>query len=65
MEIPHSSHSHIIGRKGKNTQDVMQATQCHIHFPDSNKHSDVEKNDQVSIAGPTSQVEKARVRLRV
>ncbi|KAI6226364.1 Protein bicaudal C-like protein 1 [Aphelenchoides fujianensis] len=64
IEIPHASHSHIIGRRGKNTQDVMQATQCHIHFPDSNKHVDAEKNNQVSIAGPIAQVERARIRLR-
>ncbi|KAI6229221.1 Protein bicaudal C-like protein 1 [Aphelenchoides besseyi] len=64
IEISHANHSHIIGRRGKNTQDVMQATQCHIHFPDSNKHMDAEKNNQVSIAGPIAQVERARIRLR-
>ncbi|KAH7729400.1 protein bicaudal C 1-B-like protein [Aphelenchoides avenae] len=65
MEINHSAHSHIIGRGGKNTQDIMRETMCHIHFPDSNKHSEVEKNNQVSIAGSTGQVDIARQRLRL
>uniref|UniRef100_A0AC35U7M9 SAM domain-containing protein n=1 Tax=Rhabditophanes sp. KR3021 TaxID=114890 RepID=A0AC35U7M9_9BILA len=64
MEISHIDHSHIIGRGGKNTQQIMQETQCHIHFPDSNKHNDIEKNDQVSIAGCQEQVDQARERLR-
>uniref|UniRef100_A0A914BZQ6 SAM domain-containing protein n=1 Tax=Acrobeloides nanus TaxID=290746 RepID=A0A914BZQ6_9BILA len=65
MEICHNSHSHIIGRGGRNTQKVMAETHCHIHFPDSNKHNDVEKNNQVSIAGTIEQVEKARAQLRM
>ena len=65
MEIGHTSHSHIIGRGGRNTQDVMRETNCHIHFPDSNKHNDIEKNNQVSIAGGVGQVERARSKLRV
>lgn len=65
MEISHTLHSHIIGRGGKNTQDVMKETNCHIHFPDSNKHNDVEKNNQVSIAGSITQVELARSKLRL
>ncbi|CAD5224497.1 unnamed protein product [Bursaphelenchus xylophilus] len=64
IEIPHAGHSHVIGRRGKNTQEIMQTTRCHIHFPDSNKHADAEKNNQVSIAGPTAQVEVARCKLR-
>uniref|UniRef100_A0AC34FGP6 SAM domain-containing protein n=1 Tax=Panagrolaimus sp. ES5 TaxID=591445 RepID=A0AC34FGP6_9BILA len=65
MEIGHTSHSHIIGRGGRNTQDVMRETNCHIHFPDSNKHNDIEKNNQVSIAGGIGQVERARSKLRL
>ncbi|TMS37336.1 hypothetical protein L596_004289 [Steinernema carpocapsae] len=64
MEIPFCEHSQIIGRGGRNTQDIMKDTMCHIHFPDSNKHNDAEKNNQVSIAGPLVQVEEARMRLR-
>ncbi|KAK0397765.1 hypothetical protein QR680_002258 [Steinernema hermaphroditum] len=64
MEIPFCEHSQIIGRGGRNTQDIMKDTMCHIHFPDSNKHNDAEKNNQVSIAGPLTQVEEARMRLR-
>lgn len=47
IEIPHTEHSKIIGRRGKNTQDIMRETMCHIHFPDSNKNHDMEKNNQV------------------
>ncbi|KAL3982778.1 KH domain family protein [Acanthocheilonema viteae] len=64
IEIPHCDHSKIIGRKGKNTQDIMRDTMCHIHFPDSNRIHDVEKNNQVSVSGTVRQVEKARQRLR-
>ncbi|CAD5218091.1 unnamed protein product [Bursaphelenchus okinawaensis] len=64
IEIPHAEHSHVIGRRGKNTQEIMQKTHCHIHFPDSNKHSDAEKNNQVSIAGSTLQTENSRSMLR-
>uniref|UniRef100_A0A7E4WA31 SAM domain-containing protein n=1 Tax=Panagrellus redivivus TaxID=6233 RepID=A0A7E4WA31_PANRE len=65
MEIGHTSHSHIIGRGGRNTQDVMRETNCHIHFPDSNKHNELDKNNQVSIAGGVFQVERARSKLRL
>lgn len=64
IEIPHTEHSKIIGRRGKNTQDIMRETMCHIHFPDSNKNHDMEKNNQVSISGSVGQVEKARKCLR-
>ncbi|MCP9265845.1 Protein bicaudal C-like protein 1 [Dirofilaria immitis] len=64
IEIPHCDHSKIIGRKGKNTQDIMRDTMCHIHFPDSNRIHDMEKNNQVSVSGTVRQVEKARQRLR-
>ncbi|VDK80045.1 unnamed protein product [Litomosoides sigmodontis] len=64
IEMPHCDHSKIIGRKGKNTQDIMRDTMCHIHFPDSNRVHDVDKNNQVSISGTVQQVEKARQRLR-
>ncbi|VDM29548.1 unnamed protein product [Toxocara canis] len=64
IEIPHTEHSKIIGRRGRNTQDIMRETMCHIHFPDSNKNHDMEKNNQVSISGSVGQVEKARKCLR-
>uniref|UniRef100_A0A0N5ALL0 SAM domain-containing protein n=1 Tax=Syphacia muris TaxID=451379 RepID=A0A0N5ALL0_9BILA len=64
IEIHHSEHSKIIGRQGRNTQDIMRETMCHIHFPDSNKNHEAEKNDQVSISGSVEQVECARKWLR-
>ncbi|VDN59428.1 unnamed protein product [Dracunculus medinensis] len=44
IEIFHAEHSKIIGRKGKNTQEIMRETSCHIHFPDCNKS--LSKNNQ-------------------
>lgn len=64
IDVPFTDHSHIIGRQGKNTQKVMKDTQCHIHFPDSNKSQECEKSNQVSIAGPPAMVEEARARIR-
>lgn len=43
----------------------MEETGCHIHFPDSNRTSAVEKSNQVSIAGDMERVERARARVRV
>lgn len=45
---------------------VHDETQCHIHFPDSNRlpHGG-EKSDQVSITGPVASVELARKKIRV
>lgn len=42
----------------------MKETQCHIHFPDSNKSQGGEKSNQVSIAGPPAMVERARASIR-
>ncbi|MCJ8735726.1 hypothetical protein PDJAM_G00250860 [Pangasius djambal] len=43
----------------------MEDTSCHIHFPDSNRHSaSGEKSNQVSIAGPVQGVESARRHIR-
>uniref|UniRef100_A0A2A4J394 SAM domain-containing protein n=1 Tax=Heliothis virescens TaxID=7102 RepID=A0A2A4J394_HELVI len=42
----------------------MEETGCHIHFPDSNRTSTVEKSNQVSIAGDMERVERARARVR-
>nr|CAD2189342.1 unnamed protein product [Meloidogyne enterolobii] len=68
MEISHCLHSQVIGRAGKNTQQIMRDTGCHIHFPDSNKVLSPTlpqaKNDQVSISGCVKDVEKARELLR-
>ena len=45
---------------------VHEETQCHIHFPDSNRlpHGG-EKSDQVSITGPVAAAEQARKKIRV
>ncbi|XP_015205284.2 bicaudal C homolog 2 [Lepisosteus oculatus] len=65
MDVAYTEHSHVIGKGGSNIKKVMEETGCHIHFPDSNRNSvNVEKSNQVSIAGPVSGVESARRRIR-
>ncbi|CAA92750.3 SAM domain-containing protein [Caenorhabditis elegans] len=64
MELHHSLHSHIIGKGGRGIQKVMKMTSCHIHFPDSNKYSDSNKSDQVSISGTPVNVFEALKHLR-
>ena len=44
---------------------VHNDTQCHIHFPDSNRYAQGEKSDQVSITGSLPAVETARINVRV
>ncbi|VVC95642.1 unnamed protein product [Leptidea sinapis] len=62
IDISYTDHSHIIGKGGLTIKRVMEETRCHIHFPDSNRTSTMEKSNQVSIAGSMEQVEKARAR---
>ncbi|XP_076020997.1 bicaudal C homolog 2 [Genypterus blacodes] len=65
MDVAYTEHSHVIGKGGGNIKRVMEVTSCHIHFPDSNRHSATgEKSNQVSIAGPVEGVEAARRRIR-
>nr|XP_020498295.1 protein bicaudal C homolog 1-B-like isoform X2 [Labrus bergylta] len=65
MDVAYTEHSHVIGKGGGNIKKVMEVTSCHIHFPDSNRHSATgEKASQVSIAGPIEGVEEARRRIR-
>ncbi|XP_020562253.1 protein bicaudal C homolog 1-B isoform X4 [Oryzias latipes] len=65
MDVAYTEHSHVIGKGGGNIKKVMDATSCHIHFPDSNRHNSAgEKSNQVSIAGPIDGVEDARRRIR-
>ncbi|XP_036403588.1 bicaudal C homolog 2 [Megalops cyprinoides] len=65
MDVTHTEHSHVIGKGGGNIKKVMEVTECHIHFPDSNRHNVTgEKSNQVSIAGPVLGVESARRRIR-
>ncbi|XP_072529688.1 bicaudal C homolog 2 isoform X2 [Salminus brasiliensis] len=65
MDVTHTEHSHVIGKGGGNIKKVMEDTSCHIHFPDSNRHSATgEKSNQVSIAGPVQGVESARRHIR-
>lgn len=48
MDVSHTEHSHVIGKGGNNIKRVMMDTGCHIHFPDSNRGSNVqEKSNQV------------------
>ncbi|KAK1904041.1 Protein bicaudal C like 1 [Dissostichus eleginoides] len=65
MDVAYTEHSHVIGKGGGNIKKVMEVTSCHIHFPDSNRHTGSgEKSNQVSIAGPIEGVEEARRRIR-
>ncbi|XP_043924910.1 protein bicaudal C homolog 1-like isoform X2 [Protopterus annectens] len=64
MDVPHTEHSHVIGKGGSNIKKVMEDTGCHIHFPDSNRCNGTEKSNQVSLAGPASGVESARKQIR-
>ncbi|XP_023698557.1 bicaudal C homolog 2 isoform X2 [Paramormyrops kingsleyae] len=65
IDVTHTEHSHVIGKGGGNIKKVMEVTECHIHFPDSNRHNATgEKSNQVSIAGPVEGVESARRKIR-
>ncbi|XP_065584881.1 protein bicaudal C-like isoform X2 [Artemia franciscana] len=65
IDVSYTDHSHIIGRGGCSIQRVMNDTNCLVHFPDSNKASNSEKSNQVSIAGELPNAEYARSRVRV
>ncbi|XP_045500367.1 protein bicaudal C homolog 1 [Colias croceus] len=64
IDVSYTDHSHIIGKGGLTIKRVMEETGCHIHFPDSNRTSALEKSNQVSIAGDMERVERARARVR-
>ncbi|RZC40327.1 bicaudal C, partial [Asbolus verrucosus] len=64
MDISYTDHSHIIGKGGLSIKRVMEETQCHVHFPDSNRSNPMEKSNQVSISGDLEGVECARSRVR-
>ena len=64
MDVPHTEHSHVIGKGGSTIKKVMEETGCHIHFPDSNRSGSTEKSNQVSIAGEPAGVESARRKIR-
>ncbi|XP_072945102.1 protein bicaudal C [Epargyreus clarus] len=64
IDVSYTDHSHIIGKGGLTIKRVMEETGCHIHFPDSNRTSTMEKSNQVSIAGDMERVERARARVR-
>lgn len=65
MDVSYTDHSHIIGKGGLSIKRVMEETQCHVHFPDSNRSNPTEKSNQVSISGDIEGVECARSRVRV
>lgn len=65
MDISFTDHSYIIGRGGNNIKKIMEDTLTHIHFPDSNRSSQTEKSNQVSLCGSLEGVEKARALVRV
>uniref|UniRef100_A0A5S6QZ84 SAM domain-containing protein n=1 Tax=Trichuris muris TaxID=70415 RepID=A0A5S6QZ84_TRIMR len=64
IDIPYNEHSYIIGKCGLNTKRVMKNTGCYIHFPDSNRFSNVEKSNIATITGPFNAIEKARKAIR-
>ncbi|CDI97017.1 protein bicaudal C 1 [Echinococcus multilocularis] len=65
LDVAHTEHSHLIGKGGHCVKAMMLETQCHIHFPDSNRAPNVvEKSNQVSISGQSADVERARKRIR-
>ena len=47
MDVSYTDHSHIIGKGGNTIRRVMAETNCHIHFPDSNRSNPNEKSNQV------------------
>lgn len=64
MDVSYTDHSYIIGRGGNNIKRIMDETQTHIHFPDSNRSNPTEKSNQVSLCGSLEGVEKARSMVR-
>lgn len=64
MDVSHTDHSHVIGRRGSNIQRVVKETGCHIHFPDSNRNNTLEKSNQVTINGQLHGVEQSRAFIR-
>ena len=49
MDVSYTDHSHIIGKGGNTIRRVMAETNCHIHFPDSNRSNPNEKSNQVRV----------------
>ena len=49
MDVSYTDHSHIIGKGGNTIRRVMAETNCHIHFPDSNRSNPNEKSNQVTL----------------
>ncbi|XP_055918636.1 protein bicaudal C-like [Eupeodes corollae] len=64
MFIAENDHPHVIGRSGSNVKSIMEQTDTHIHFPDSNRRTLTEKNNQVLIYGTVESLERARASLR-
>lgn len=65
IEVAYSEHSHVIGKEGVNIKKVHNDTNCHIHFPDSNRSAyGGERSNQVSITGQMESLEVARRKIR-
>ncbi|XP_059618015.1 protein bicaudal C [Phlebotomus argentipes] len=64
LDVSYTDHSFIIGKSGKIIKKIMEDTQTHIHFPDSNRNNQNEKSNQVSLNGALEGVEKARAFVR-
>ncbi|XP_023239663.1 protein bicaudal C homolog 1-like isoform X2 [Centruroides sculpturatus] len=63
MDISYTDHSHLIGKKGETIQKVKSDTDCHIHFPDSNRNG-VVKSNRVTLTGMAENVERAKLAIR-
>lgn len=64
MEVSHLDHSHIIGRSGDKINSIMKQSKTHIHFPDLNKTSPIDRSNQVTLSGSFESLEKARTLIR-
>lgn len=64
LDVEFSYHAHLIGRGGCGIQDIMNGTQCHVHFPDANRNNSQEKSNQVSVSGKVENAERARQAIR-
>jgi KH domain len=67
IDVSFSDHSTIIGKGGRNINQIMKSSSALVHFPDSNNYatSNKMKSNKVCITGSFLQVEKARTLIRL
>ena len=61
MDVSYTDHSHIIGKGGNTIRRVMAETNCHIHFPDSNRSNPNEKSNQVTLGSYSRFYKSAKI----